>query len=177
MGALVRGVLWRRPAVCVMAAVALVMVVMVSAAVAEAPRAQIARWVRVDSGFAPAFEKFEATLNSERATVIFEGHRAIPAAEKRVAKAARVVIPAIRLFDARLARTRFTGALAANVSALRSANKALVAILAHLDIRTFEAEFLVPYNSVEWPVSLEQRFDQLDVALSRDLGRVRVFVI
>jgi len=94
----------------------------------------------VDAAFAPASDRFEGTLQSERVTVVFEGRTAIPAATKRVAKAARVVIPAIRLFDARLARTRFAGDLAAHVRALRSANDGLVAILAHLDVRSSESQ-------------------------------------
>jgi hypothetical protein len=164
-------------AVCMLAATCLLTAVAVSSAAAKASRAQIARWERVDSAFAPAFDRFEGVLQSERATVIFEGRSAIPAATRRVAKAARVVIPAIRLFDARLARTHFTGAMVADVRSVRSANNALVVILAGLDVSSFESQFLVPYNSATWPVSLEGRFARLEVELSRELGRVRMLVI
>lgn len=147
------------------------------AAGGQAPAWQIAAWERIDSAFAPAFGKFADALSSARATVIWAGRRALPATTKRLAQAARAVIPAIGLFDARLARTHFTGDLAGNIVSLRAANAKLIAILHNLDAGTFESQFLVPGNSAVWPVSLEQSYNQLGAALSRDLGRVKLLVL
>ena len=54
---------------------------------------------------------------------------------------------------------------------------AVMAILAHLEVRLFKSRFLVSYSRVARPVSLGQRLDRLDVALSRALGRLSVLVI